>query len=196
MSTAPRKKRRRVSRQDWLEAGLEALATEGPEALRIDRLAKTLGVARSGYYWHFENREDFVQALLQHWAHEFTEVVVANRELREMGPRERLLRTAEMVDRFDLTRYDFPLRTWALREPLAARAVARVTRLRLDHLRRALGELGFAGDDRETRAYLFLGYLTCERPIFQELGAARRAQLRPMRLDLLLTAAPKPRRRG
>jgi AcrR family transcriptional regulator len=180
-----------VSRQDWLDAGLKALAAEGPEAVRIERLAKTLGVARSGYYWHFENRQDYVEALLQHWAHESTEVVVANRELREMEPRERLLRTAEMVDRHDLGRHDLPLRVWAIREPLVARAIRKVTRRRLDHMRRALDELGFEGDDLEMRAHLLVGYLQSERTVFADLSAARRARLRPMQLDLLLTAPRK-----
>ena len=103
--------------------------------------------------------------------------------------------TSVSLPSYDLARYDLPLRTWALREPLAAQAVKKVTRLRLSHLRRAFGELGFEGDDLEIRVYLFLGYLTCERPIFRDLGAARRAQLRPMRLDLLLAAPRKPRRR-
>lgn len=194
-------KSRRVSRQDWLETGLEALATEGPEALRIDRLAKTLGVARSGYYWHFESREEFVEALLQHWVHEFTEVVVTNREMLEAEPRERLQRSAEMVDRYDLARYDAPLLTWALREPRVARAIKRVTRLRLDYTRRAFGELGFEGDDLEMRARLFVTYHAWERATFRDLAASRRAELRSRRLDLLMSpgpgdTTPPARRRG
>ena len=195
MSTPPDSRaRRRVSAQDWLEAGLEALAAEGPESLRIDRLAKKLGVARSGYYWHFASRQPFVDALLEYWSHEFTEVIVGNHELLALAPRERLARTAEIVDRYDLGRYDLPLRTWALGEPTAARVVKRVTRRRLDHFRRALGELGFEGDDLEMRAHLFMGYLTWERSTFRGLSATRRAQLRPLRLDLLLTPSRKPRR--
>lgn len=195
MSTPRSRKTRRVRRQDWLEAGLEALAAEGPEALRIDRLAKTLGVARSGYYWHFASRDEFVEALLRFWVHEYTEVVTGNRELLKTDPRDRLRRTAEMVDRYDLARWDLPLRTWALGEPRAARAMKEVTRLRLDFVRRALGELGFGGEDLEMRAHLFVGYHSWERATFRELSAARRAQLRSVRLDLLLTPPPRPRRR-
>jgi len=194
VSVPPHSKRQRVSRQDWLEAGLEALAAEGPEGLRIDRLAKKLGVARSGYYWHFENRQDYTEALLQHWAHESTDIVVADRELREMEPRERLRRTAEMVDRYDLGRHDLPLRVWAIREPLVARAVKKVTRRRLDHMRRALDELGFEGDDLDMRSHLLVGYFQSERTVFADLSAAARTRLRPMQLDLLLTPSRKPRR--
>ena len=196
MFTPPRSKTRRVSAQDWLEAGLEALATEGPEALRIDRVAKKLGVARSGYYWHFASREQFVDALLQYWSHEFTDVIVDNPELLALAPRERLARTAGLVDRYELGRYELPLRTWALREPAAARAVKRVTRRRLDHFRRALGELGFEGDDLEMRAHLFMVYHTWERSTFRDLSATRRAQLCSIRLDLLLTPSRNARRRG
>ena len=40
----------------WIEEGLRALAAGGPDAVRIDPLAKALGVTRGGFYWHFEDR--------------------------------------------------------------------------------------------------------------------------------------------
>ena len=47
----------RTPRERWIEAGLQALAAGGPDAVRIDPLAKALGVTRGGFYWHFENRD-------------------------------------------------------------------------------------------------------------------------------------------
>ena len=133
----------RVSQRDWLEAGLEALASEGPQGLRVERLARRLSVARSGYYWHFQNREDFVKALLGYWLREFTEVVSENPAVQRVDARRRLELVAEMVDRHDLAKYDLAFRTWALTEPLAARACRQVNRVRLDFLRQIFRELGF-----------------------------------------------------
>ena len=49
----------RTPRSTWIDAGLAALASGGPDAVRVDLLAKTLGVTRGGFYWHFENRGVF-----------------------------------------------------------------------------------------------------------------------------------------
>ena len=42
-----------LSAQDWIDAGLKALARNGHTALKADPLAKSLGVSRGSFYWHF-----------------------------------------------------------------------------------------------------------------------------------------------
>src|ERR1700728_3259429 len=37
----------------WIDAGLQALAAGGPDSVRIEALAKSLGVTRGGFYGHF-----------------------------------------------------------------------------------------------------------------------------------------------
>ena len=51
----------------WLEKALEVLEAEGVNAVKIDRLAKLLETSRSGFYWHFKDRQDLLSCLL-HWA--------------------------------------------------------------------------------------------------------------------------------
>lgn len=187
---APRKKQL-LTRDDWLKAGLAALAADGPEALRIERLAKRLGVARSSYYWHFKSRDDFVEALLHFWLHEFTEIVTNDPEIHDTEPRDQLRLVAEMVDRYDLGKYDPQFRTWALTDPLVGRGVRRVNRARMDFLRGIFKRAGFRGDDLEMRAMLFVVYHTWERPMFREVSAARRRALRERRLALLMSKAPR-----
>ena len=48
MST--QKGRRGVSKAEWLEAGLQALSEGGVAALSVEGLAKTLGIAKAGFY--------------------------------------------------------------------------------------------------------------------------------------------------
>ena len=46
----------RTLRSGWIDEGLRALAAGGPDAVRIELLAKALGVSKGGFYWHFANR--------------------------------------------------------------------------------------------------------------------------------------------
>ena len=57
---APKK---RVSKAQWLERALEVLETEGLQGVRVERLARDLGIAKAGFYWHFRDRSDLRQTV-------------------------------------------------------------------------------------------------------------------------------------
>jgi AcrR family transcriptional regulator len=52
------------TRSDWIQAGLAAVADNGPDGLRIDRLCRRLGVSKGSFHHHFAGAADFKQALL------------------------------------------------------------------------------------------------------------------------------------
>ena len=182
----PRPRRRRgVSKAEWLDAGLEALRESSVAEITIGHLAKRLGIAKAGFYWHFENREELLRQMLEHWTHELTEVITGNVELRKLDPKNRLIATAEMVVDYDLGGLDMAIRQWALQDAKAARAVRRVNRLRLDFIRGAFEELGFQGDEAEMRAMLFVGYHSAESAFFREVPRKRRRALIESRVEML-----------
>ncbi len=57
----------RLGRDDWIAAGLAVLVEAGVEAVQITVLAKRLKVTRGSFYWHFEDRESLLDALLAEW---------------------------------------------------------------------------------------------------------------------------------
>src|SRR5689334_20080227 len=66
----------RTPRSTWIDAGLAALAAGGPDAVRVDLLAKSLAVTRGGFYHHFAGRQAFLDALLDAWEHASTDEVL------------------------------------------------------------------------------------------------------------------------
>ncbi len=176
---------RGVSKAQWLERGLEALSSEGASTLTIEGLARSLGIARAGFYWHFKGRDDLLKQLLDHWIAETTAAITADEHLLALDPKARLTRVAEMVVEHNLGRYDMAIRQWALAEARAMRAVRKVNRLRLEFVRDAFGELGFAGDELEMRTLLFVCYHTWEASTFRELSRKRRRTLIKKRIELL-----------
>jgi AcrR family transcriptional regulator len=52
------------TKSDWLEAGLAAVAKDGANGLRIDRLCRQLGVSKGSFHHHFAGAGDFKQSLL------------------------------------------------------------------------------------------------------------------------------------
>jgi len=174
-----------VSKAEWLEAGLQALSKAGVAALTIEGLAKSLRIAKAGFYLHFKNREDLLHQLLDYWTHEITEVITSNPELLVLKPKSRFIRAAEIILDLDLTRYEIAIRQWALQDAATARAVKKANRLRLDFARKTLSELGFKGEDLEMRSMLFVCYHSWESPMFPEISRKRRRNQIAKRIELL-----------
>src|SRR5512135_2412739 len=57
----------RTLRNSWIDEGLRALAAGGPDAVRIESLARTLGVTKGGFYWHFDGRTALLEEMLDAW---------------------------------------------------------------------------------------------------------------------------------
>ena len=178
-------RKKRVTKAEWLSTALNELERGGIEAVRVERLAELLSVARSGFYWHFKDRRDLQQHLLDYWLHEYTEVVTSNLALLLGEPRVRLERVMKMIDEHDLGRYDLAIRAWARHDDLAKEVVERVTKTRLNFVRNLFKEMGFAGDELEMRTRLFVCYHSSERGIFEDMSPRKRARLRKLRLELL-----------
>jgi AcrR family transcriptional regulator len=158
---------RGVSKREWLDAGLESLSKNGIAGLKVENLARALGIARAGFYWHFKSRDALLRQLLDYWVHELTEVITADADVLTLEPKK------------------LAIRQWALTDAGAARAVRKVDRIRMDFLRDAFRELGFTGDDLEVRAMLFLSYQSLESTMYRDLSRKRRRELITKRIELL-----------
>lgn len=58
---------KRKSREDWIAGARKMLVKSGVDAVKVDRLASELHATRGSFYWHFTDREDLLNALLQDW---------------------------------------------------------------------------------------------------------------------------------
>ena len=174
-----------VSRAEWILAAAKMLESHSISDVKIETLAKSLNISKSGFYWHFKGRDELLDHLLDFWLHEVTEVITENPKLLELDPVNRLRRTAEIILDYHLVRYELGIRQWALDNEKAAEAVAAVNQRRLDFVGGALRELGFAGEDLEMRAMLFVVYHTWESPMFADIPEERRLKLIKRRLDLI-----------
>lgn len=180
------KRKKRVSKQDWLEKGLEVLEREGASGVHVECMARELGVAKSGFYWHFQDRADLLRQMLDYWAHEYTEVATENPELLRASPEERLRLTMHMILEHDLGGLDTSMRAWAERDPEVARVVRKVYDMRSEFIGGAFAELGFTGEDLEMRTRLFVVYHSWERTTFWKDSKKKLRSLIDRRLKLLL----------
>src|SRR3978361_1432032 len=52
----------------WIEAGFAELARSGVEGVRVEVLAKNLGVTKGGFYRRFKDRPALLEGMLQGWS--------------------------------------------------------------------------------------------------------------------------------
>jgi AcrR family transcriptional regulator len=156
----------RLGRADWLLEALRVLAEGGVEGVRVEPLARRLGITKGSFYWHFADRAALLAALLEEWEQRSTLAIIAEVEASggDAGLRLReLFRLALAAD----GRLDRRLRAWAEDDPRAAAVLRRVDRRRMGYLRRLFGELGFPAAEAKARARLaylaLVGGLTLSR---------------------------------
>jgi AcrR family transcriptional regulator len=116
-----------------------ALAAGGPDAVRIEPLAQTLGVTRGGFYWHFGDRGALLEEMLDTWERTEGERGDARARLH------RLFALASTTG--ELLAIDLAVRDWARRDEAVAERLRRVDNRRMDYLRSLFG--GFCPDDDE-----------------------------------------------
>lgn len=149
-------KRQRFSKEEWLEAGLKMLAEQGVDKLTISSLSRTVGVAKTSFYWHFKDRQDLLDHMLEYWASEFTFVVSENPELPQLEPAERLLAIISTVLENKLLKYELAIGAWASHDKSAKAMFDSIYRRRMEVVRQAFADAGFDEDEQEVRAQAIL----------------------------------------
>jgi len=141
----------RLNPDDWIKAGLAALAEGGPTAVRIDVLAKRIGVTRGSFYWHFKNRRALLDALIKHWAKAQTDDVIA--EVERLGlPAEDALRALLVRCFSDDGALERAFRLWAGSDAAVAAAVAEIDSRRIGFLVGVLCSSGIATTEANAKA--------------------------------------------
>ena len=177
---------KRVSKDQWLIKAFDTLESSGVEAVKIERLAKAFGISRSGFYWHFKNRQDLLEHLLDYWVRRYTGVVTDNPDVVKLDPKKRLLTTMEMIRDKHLTKYDLAMTSWAKLDSHVHKVVKEVVKMRLDYLRVIFSELGFEGDELEMRTRLFVCYHSWEDTMFPDLSNQKHSKLLKLRYKYLI----------
>lgn len=169
--------KRRLTRQDWIEAAMAMGAEHGFDRIAVDALAPRLGATRGSFYWHFTDRADLVQAVLEEWERVATQDAI--QRLEGASPDEALagliavaFGATEVQDRAE----------WRLialsDDPQIGPVVARVHQRRLAFIEELLIRGGVAAPEAAARARLayvaYLGWLALRQiePDGPNLGPA------------------------
>lgn len=144
---AAARKRIPLDRTAYIELAIRTLESSGIAAVTMLGLANQMGVTRGSIYHHFENREDLLQAMLDHWEQDSTLRIRDEVAGLDFPPSQALLALSRAIGRHNAASHDAAFRAWALHDPVAARVVRRVDETRLGFIRGLFEAVGFTGID-------------------------------------------------
>src|SRR3954471_2796912 len=147
----------RTPRSAWIDAGLRALAAGGPHAVRVEALARELGVSKGGFYWYFGDRRALLKEMLDAWERLFIDDVIEYVEAEGGDGRKKLRSLFGLAAAAgEQLKIDLAVRDWARHDKSVARRQRRVDNRRMEYLRGLFGEFCADEDDVEARCLVVM----------------------------------------
>ena len=156
-SMSPRDPGRRLSVDDWIQAGFAVLAEGGPNALRLDRVCERLGVTKGSFYWHFADLPAYRTALIEAWGSLADQDRQRFEDSDEFEPRERLRHMMDAVIRPQQWALERAMRVWALTDEAVAANVRKSDGRVLRAVFSAFTDAGFDAEEARIRSAVFFG---------------------------------------
>jgi len=175
----------RTPRSAWIDEGLRALAAGGPDAVRIEPLAKALGVTKGGFYWHFEGRDALLEEMLDAWERTSVDEVIERVEGEGGDARTRLHHLFAIASSGDarlILKTDLAVRDWARRDGAVESRLRRVDNRRMDYMRSLFGDICADEDEVEARCMLAMSLFIGSHFVASDHRGRSRAEV----LDLAL----------
>lgn len=151
---------------------------DGIDQVKITRLADALNVTRGGFYWHFKDRADLLDAILDYWQGRNTAAIVGSVDDKD-SVTDGILALFQVWtdhDQFDPA-LDSAVRAWGNADPHVAKAVRHADRTRVDALTRMYARDGYERPDSFIRARILyfsqIGYFALDTARHETLDERR-----------------------
>jgi AcrR family transcriptional regulator len=154
--------RESLDRAAWIAAALNIVAQDGIDGLRIEALAKKLGVTKGSFYWHFKDRRDLIDAVLDDWR------AGRVRDIRKQTAAEpggELAALRHTIDVYAAAKnrkgisIEAAIRLWARQDSNGLAVVEEVDAERLECTRRLFLALGLPPAEAAARSALLYAYV-------------------------------------
>ena len=73
---------------DWINLGYRLFSEQGVSGIIVEKMAKTLKVNKSSFYWHFKTKKAFIEQLVTFWINNETERIINLTDSKKPGLRK------------------------------------------------------------------------------------------------------------
>lgn len=173
--------REQLTPERWIDAATELLVDGGIDRVRVDLLARELGVTRGSFYWHFRDRQDLLRRVLAAWREQTTVQLTRRLSNARTSAAEQLHDVVTLPFRGRAARraarIELAIRAWARRDDMAREAVDEADASRIGYHASLFTALGFDTLEAQHRAFLLYSYEVAES-LMHGHGSAAQKQAR------------------
>jgi AcrR family transcriptional regulator len=156
-----RKTTESLTRDDWISGAWDMLGENGLDGVRVEPLARRLGVTKGSFYWHFKDRQQLMDALLDRWFSIWDDQMLPDME-EAANPADRIWALFESVVGRVTRGQTVSLRMMSHSDADVARRIEERDAQRLSFLTSELVEIGFAADEARVRGQVYQTIMTGE----------------------------------
>lgn len=179
----------RLTQQSWIQAAFKTLVREGVDRVRVEGLARKLGVTKGSFYWHFKDRTELLDGVLEYWIEEMTQSVLDHAAMFPGDPVLRIYKTLDEIIGKERAGFDPQFRAWAGQDARVKRRIDRIDRIRLSFLKGLFVDAGFDAESAEIRARLIYYYIIGEHFVTNTEPMGIRLRKLRHKVDLLVQGA-------
>lgn len=137
----------KLSQNDWIQAGFRALTKGGPQAIKVEAIARELKVSKGSFYWHFKDVSALKSAMLEHWALVATDNVVDDVEAGAPNAADQLRNLVQISTNALSVPYggsgaEAAIRDWARYDTEAGEILKAVDQRRIEFVRKLFNDHG------------------------------------------------------
>jgi AcrR family transcriptional regulator len=191
MLAANDKKNKQLTRESWVLAAFTMLCENGIDAVRVEPLAKKLKVTKGSFYWHFKNRTELHDALLEYWEKEMTQSILDAANEFHGSPRQRLINSLREIIGKERTKYDPFVRNWARNDPKVSKVVEYIDKIRLSFLHGLFLDIGFDTEEAEIRSRMMYYYICGECTVTVKEPMAKRMKKLDIKTEIMMQSLSK-----
>lgn len=150
-----------LTREDWISGAWDMLGERGMDGVRVEPLARRLGVTKGSFYWHFKDRGELLEALLSRWFSIWDEQMSADMKIAE-DPADRIWALFESVIGRVTRGQTVALRMLSHTDAGLARRIEERDNQRLSFLMAQLRQIGFSAEEARVRGQVYQAIMTGE----------------------------------
>jgi AcrR family transcriptional regulator len=140
-----------LQQEDWINAGWLLMAAKGVDAVKVEVLARELKVSKGSFYWHFKNRDELLEAILQKW--EKQTICLIEESQKEATAKKRLLKLFSLIEKVcQQPDPESAIFLWANKDLSVQKRVHALEDKRVSYLTELLTDYGFAITEARQRA--------------------------------------------
>jgi AcrR family transcriptional regulator len=154
---------RTLTADAWADEALNVLAEQGIDRVRVEVLAKHLGVTKGSFYWHFKDRDALLAALLDRWRKRATLGLIERLDEGGESAEARLRKLLQVPIKWQRSAFgaqiELAIRLWARTDSRAARTLEEIDAIRMRYITQLLQQMGHSQGEAHARAVLAYSYL-------------------------------------